>query len=116
MDHDRRIYGTMENVGKGPREYSPDQKIRDQICELLYWDPEVDASEMEVKVRNHFVFLEGKVDSRHAKKRAEQLIETVPGVFDVFNRLVIKSTLDVESDKIIARGEDGLYSSETIQR
>jgi hypothetical protein len=34
----------------------------------------------------------------------------------VFNLLVIKKNLDLDSDKIITRGDDGLFSQETIQR
>ena len=116
FDHDKRTYATISNFGKGPRQKRSDEHIHDEACELLYWHPDVDASEVEVKVKDNVVYLEGTVDSRHAKKMAGILVERIRGVFDVFNRLSIKSDLDLDSDKIITRGDEGLFSQETIQR
>lgn len=117
-DHDHRIYAGAENYyGHGPKGYiRPDESIKEEICELLFWDTEVDATDIEVKVENSNVFLNGSVDSRHGKRMAEALIEDVSGVHDVFNNLKIRPRLDIDSDKIIARGEDGLYTEETIQK
>jgi osmotically-inducible protein OsmY len=116
FDHDRRTYSTMGNFGKGPKRIRSDNQIHDEVCEILFWHPDVDASDIEVEVKDNFVYLEGKVDSRHAKKVAEKVIENVSGVFDIFNRLTIKPTLDLDSDKIISRGDEGLFTQETIQR
>jgi hypothetical protein len=55
------------------------------------------------------------VDSRHAKIRAEAVVESIPGVEDVFNLLIVKPNLDMDSDKIITRGDDGLFSQESIK-
>lgn len=116
FDHDRRMYSTMSNYGKGPRQRRSDEHIHDEVCELLYWHPDVDASDVTVKVKDNIVFLEGSVDSRHAKKMAGIIVEKVRGVFDVFNKLSVKRDLDIESDKIITRGDEGLFSQETLQR
>lgn len=115
-DHDRRNYSSMGNIGRGPKQYTSDQKIYDKVCEALFWNPDVDASEISVKVKDNFVYLDGTVDSRHAKKMAEKVIQNLPGVFDVFNRLTIKPKLDADSDKIITRGDEGFYTQESIQR
>lgn len=115
-DHDRRIFASAEDFShRGPKGYSRDGKIHDEVCESLKIDPDVDATNIEVLVRDNCVHLEGQVDSRHAKKMAEQISESIYGVVDVFNHLEIKPTLDVNSDKIIARGDDGLYSTEAIR-
>lgn len=116
FDHDKRTYSTMGNFGKGPKRTRSDNQIHDEVCEILFWHPDVDASDIEVKVKDNFVYLEGSVDSRHSKKVAEKVIENVPGVFDVFNRLTIKPMLDIDSDKLISRGDEGLFTQETIQR
>lgn len=115
-DHDRRIYAAAASYrGAGPRGYNRDERLREEVCECLKWSPDVDASEIEVHVRDNCVFLDGSVDSRHAKKIAEEIAEDIFGVSDVFNNLLIRPTLDVNSDKIITRGDDGLYSEESIK-
>lgn len=115
-DHDRRSYGAAQDFSHmGPRGYNRDQKIHDQVCEALKWHPDVDATHIMVKVRHNKVYLDGVVDSRHAKKKAEQIADEIFGVADVLNYLEISKTLDVDSDKIISRGEDGLFTSESIK-
>lgn len=115
-DHDRRTYAAAGSYrGIGPVGYNRDEKLREEVCEQLKWNPEVDASEIEVHVRDNCVFLEGSVDSRHSKKIAEKVTEDIFGIKDVFNNLIVRATLDVNSDKIITRGDDGLYSEESIK-
>lgn len=76
--------------GVGPRGYRrPDERILDDVCERLTVDPYVDASEIEVEVRDGEVSLTGTVHSRSAKRLAEDLAESAPGVRDVQNRLRI---------------------------
>lgn len=116
-DHDRRTYSSMGHFGKGPKNYQKtDSRIYEDVCEALYWDHDVDASEIEVKVENQIVCLSGRVDSRHAKKTAEKVIDGISGVKDVRNYLSIKPCLDLNTDKLITRGDDGLYSEETLER
>lgn len=114
-DHDRRNYAATDYSGLGPRGYNRDQRILNEVCEVLKWNPDVDASGIDVHVRDHCVYLDGSVDSRHAKKIAEKLAEDIFGVTDVFNNLIIKPVFDINSEKIITRGDDGLYSAETFK-
>ena len=112
-DHDYRTYSSTNFSGTGPKNYQrSDHSIYDEVCELLKWDPEVDASEIEVSVRSGVVFLKGNVDSRHAKRKAEIILDHVRGILDVQNHIYVKSQLDVNSKKTIARGDDGLFSQE----
>jgi hypothetical protein len=77
-----------EFKGRGPRGYRrSDERIREEVCDLLTDDPRIDASEVEVTVENGEVTLAGAVDSRMEKRCAEDLIEHIPGVKDVHNRL-----------------------------
>lgn len=111
-DHDRRTY-----AGIGPKGYSRnDESIKEEVCEILIWSPDVDAREIDVFVKDGIVRLEGFVDSRYSKKQSESLLEEVSGIVDIENQLIIKKKLDIDSDKIITRGDDGLYSEETIPR
>lgn len=74
--------------GRGPRGYQrSDERIREEICERLTDDPYVDASDVEVQVRDREVVLTGSVPGRDQKRRVEDLVESMSGVIDVSNQL-----------------------------
>jgi hypothetical protein len=77
-----------EHRGKGPKGYKrSDDRIREDVCDRLSDDDELDASEITVAVKDGEVTLEGSVSDRRAKQRAEDLAESVGGVRDVDNKL-----------------------------
>ena len=79
--------------GKGPKGWKlSDEHLREKVCEVLLHSHEVDASEMDVKVEEGCVYLQGNISSRGMKQVAEDLIGSIPGVEDVFTRLKIKNT------------------------
>jgi len=85
-DRDRNFSGGFR--GKGPRNYSrSDERIKEDINDCLSDDPFIDATDIEVIVTNGEVTLTGTVDHRSAKRRAEDLAESVSGVKNVENRL-----------------------------
>jgi osmotically-inducible protein OsmY len=72
--------------GRGPRGYRrSDERIREDVCDVLTDDANVDATEIEVTVKEGEVTLTGSVASRDQKRRAESLAERVSGVRDVHN-------------------------------
>ena len=74
--------------GRGPRNYQPsDERIWETLSERLMEDPHIDASEIELEVREGVVRLSGNVWSRPMKHRTEDLVAECPGVRDVDNRL-----------------------------
>ena len=74
--------------GLGPKNYQrSDDRIREEVCERLTEDDYVDASGIEVNVRDGVVMLSGSVDDRMTKRRAEDVTETVSGVKDVQNQI-----------------------------
>lgn len=76
--------------GLGPKNWQrSDERIMEQVCEMLTWHPEIDASEMEVQVENGVVFLRGHADSRRSKRLAEIVLDQVPGVRDIRNEITI---------------------------
>jgi hypothetical protein len=76
--------------GRGPRGYQrSDERIHEEVCETLTDDGSVDASDIDVRVDNGEVTLSGTVHSRDEKRRAEDVIENLPGVRDVHNSLTI---------------------------
>ncbi|MPZ34930.1 MAG: BON domain-containing protein [Rhodospirillales bacterium] len=64
-----------------------DDRIREDVCDRLMEDPHFDASAIDVRVENGDVTLNGAVDSRRARRRAEDLAERVGGVKNVYSGL-----------------------------
>jgi len=74
--------------GRGPKGYKrSDERIREDISDRLSDDPRVDASDVEVTVNESEVILAGNVPDRYAKRRAEDIADSVSGVRNVENRL-----------------------------
>jgi hypothetical protein len=94
------------NYGKGPKGYvRSDERIREDVCDRLSDDDELDASDITVAVSNGEVRLEGSVLDRQSKHRAEDLAESVSGVRDITNNLRARKGLFREiGDKL--SGED----------
>ena len=78
--------------GKGPSGYQrSDERIRENVCEALSDDDRVDASNIEVTVKNGEVTLSGLVPDRETKRLAEDCIENLSGVKDVQNNIRVMS-------------------------
>jgi hypothetical protein len=77
--------------GRGPKGYSrSDERIREEISERLMEDPDIDASEIDVQVKDGEITLSGTVDSRQTKRQVEDLCEDALGVKNVQNNLRVK--------------------------
>ena len=78
-------------AGRGPKGYRrSDERIREDVNDRLTWSPELDATDIEVRVNDGEVTLTGVVEDRRAKRLAEDLVEDVFGVQDVQNQLKIR--------------------------
>jgi osmotically-inducible protein OsmY len=78
----------QDHRGRGPKGYRRcDDRILEDVSGRLADDPRVDASEIEVGVSGGEVTLSGTVDSREARRRAEDVAERVSGVAYVQNNL-----------------------------
>jgi len=76
------------HAGKGPKGYQrTDERIREDVCVRLTDHPEIDASEVEVRVDGGEVTLSGTVEDRRVKRLAEDVTHSVSGVRDVHNQL-----------------------------
>lgn len=76
--------------GRGPEGYRrSDERIDEEICERLAANGQLDASRLRVRVDDGEVTLEGKVRDRRSKRLAEAIADTVRGVVDVHNRLML---------------------------
>lgn len=78
--------------GKGPSGYSrSDERVREDVCDRLTDDDDVDATSIEVAVKNGEVILTGTVPDKRSKRRAEDCAEQVSGVKDVQNQLRVRA-------------------------
>lgn len=81
--------------GRGPKGYKrSDDRIKEDISEEMSHNGELDATDIEIKVSNGEVTLTGFVESRQAKRMAEELSECASGVKEVHNQLRVKSQDD----------------------
>ena len=86
----QRVKGAF--TGKGPKNYvRSDERIREDVCEHLSYHPYIDASDIEVSVREGEVTLTGTVDGRMVKRAAEECCDHVRGVTDVHNHLRVRA-------------------------
>lgn len=75
-------------AGRGPRGYRrQDANIREELCESLTDNPDIEATDVDVTVEDGEVTLSGSVEDRDARWLAEDLAESVSGVRAVHNRL-----------------------------
>jgi len=86
----QRVKGAFHGVG--PKNWKrSDERIHDDVCEQLCDHPYVDASDIEVIVRDGEVTLTGTVDARLVKRAAEDAAHAVRGVVDVHNQLRVRA-------------------------
>jgi len=84
-------YGAGGFEGRGPRGYTrSDARIEEDVNEALTRDPELDASDIEVRVSSGVVELSGTVADRWARRRAYDDVEECTGVREV------RSSLEIE--------------------
>ena len=81
-----------EHFGKGPKNWTrSDERIKEDVCEALSYNPYVDASDIDLTVQNGVVHLTGWVNSREEKKEAEKCAEGILGVKDLQNELHMRN-------------------------
>jgi len=83
-----------QHYGRGPRGYRrSDERIREEANDRLMFEPDLDATDVEVRVQDGIVTLAGVVEERRDKRLAEDIVEDVPGVNDVNNELKVRHGL-----------------------
>ncbi|SPA30825.1 conserved hypothetical protein; Putative phospholipid-binding domain (BON) [Cupriavidus taiwanensis] len=80
--------GTQPWRPVGPRNYQrSDERILEDLCEQLTRSGRLDLDEVEVRVEQGVVTLEGSVPDRYQKYRIEDIADEVFGVRDLVNHL-----------------------------
>lgn len=100
-----------EFIGKGPKGYSrADALIQEDVSQRLSHGY-LDASEIEVSVKNGEVTLTGTVNSKHDRRLAEDLVEDCFGVKEVDNRLKVPRSRTSLTDEYKTAGKDSREDS-----
>ncbi|MDB5469256.1 MAG: hypothetical protein JWR84_816 [Caulobacter sp.] len=99
--------------GRGPADYKrSDDRIREDVNDRLTEDAHIDASGIQVAVKDGEVTLSGTVDSRFAKRHAEDLTDRISGARHVQNNLRVSEGGTTRSDPAptptTARGSSSL--------
>lgn len=88
----RRMDHREDHRGRGPSNYErSNERLLEDACERLTHDPRVDATNINVTCADNEVTLDGTVNSRSAKRRAEDVVHDITGVKHVQNNLRIES-------------------------
>jgi hypothetical protein len=108
--------GEQSFRGRGPRGYRrSDERIREDVCDRLTEDHDIDAGDIDVKVEAGEVTLEGTVDERRRKWLAEEIASRCSGVVDVHNHLrVVRPAMERRDEQSMPRN-GGRGQSQTAQ-
>lgn len=91
LDHPDRGEGERHSYrGIGPTSYRrSDARVLEDVHERLCDDDRLDASDIEVRCEDGVITLEGTVEDRRMKHRAEDLADSVRGVDRIDNRIQV---------------------------
>lgn len=96
------------HAGRGPRGYQrSDERIKEDICERMSQHGQLDASDIEVRVVNAEVTIEGSVNDRQAKRLAEDIAEAVIGVREVHNQVRVTQGMHGQQGQAGQQGSQG---------
>lgn len=96
----------MDHRGRGPGNYTrSDERILEDACDNLTDDWRVDARNIQVTVKDGEVTLDGTVEDRGAKRRAEDCVDEISGVKHVQNNLRVQEMTGEETGSSSARRE-----------
>jgi osmotically-inducible protein OsmY len=91
-DEDAARRRKMDHRGNGPSGYTrSDERVLEDACDRLTEDWDLDARNIQVTVSGGEVTLDGTVDNRGAKRRAEDIVHDVSGVGHVQNNLRVQN-------------------------
>ena len=91
--------------GRGPQGYQrSDARIEEDVCEHLTHHGMLDATGIQVQVEHGEVTLTGTVESRQAKRMAEDILDGISGVRDIHNQLRVQRDQG-HQNPIMAQGQ-----------
>lgn len=83
-----------EHYGKGPKNYRrSDERIKEDASDALERNALIDASEIELDVKDGVITLRGHVEDRRTKRLSEDVVGGIYGVKDVRNDLTVDQSI-----------------------
>jgi hypothetical protein len=80
---------------RGPKGYErSDERLKEDISERMYASEQYDCSDVSVEVTRGKVTLDGSVNDRYSKYMIEEMVDAIPGVKEVDNRLRVNRGSD----------------------
>jgi osmotically-inducible protein OsmY len=67
-----------------------DDRINEEVCQLLTESPAIDAGDIEVTVKDGTLTLSGTVADLEDKRLSEELVRQTPGVRNIQNQLRVR--------------------------
>ena len=93
---ENEIEVNFPNAFEGPK----DSEIKNNIEDLLSWNSSIDASKIDVFVKDGIVNLKGSVDAYWKKLEAEKTAARINGVVNMKNKIVVVPSQDREDREI----------------
>lgn len=88
----RKLDSQEDHRGRGPSNYvRSNERLLEDACERLTRDHRIDASKIDVTCADNEITLTGTVESRAAKRRAEDIVDDISGVKHVQNNLRVEA-------------------------
>ena len=98
--HGVKVIASDIEIKVGPLGSKTDTQIAEAVKDALRWNSAVDEDQIEVKVDNGWVYLDGKAEWQYQKLSIQNSVERLSGVKGVTNNIVIKkSVIDVKEIK-----------------
>lgn len=118
-DRNDRSYGGRDSrssetsfSGRGPKGFKrSDERIKEEVCEMLTRDHSINAEDIDVEVSEGEVTLTGSVPDRRMKHLAEDCVERALGVKDVINNIRVKRESSTSFDTDSESSKDERTSS-----
>lgn len=94
-----------------------EEETKKDIIDQLYWDPEVDATHVNVDLERGSIILTGRVDSYSARQSAWRDAWLVSNGYDIDNRLMIEYPEDIRilsDERLMEFVKSALYFNPAI--
>ena len=102
-----KIPGRGRYSGRGPKGYvRSDVAIEEDVHVVLTQSPDIDGSDIRVEIDGGEVTLYGTVPDRDMKRAAEDAVEAVRGVREVFNQLRVAAGVEGPGREIPIQGRE----------
>ena len=88
-------------VGTQSSEAPPDEEIRENVANIIYWDSDLKDADIAVFVVEGWLTLRGTVDAYWKKQRAQETASMLTGVRGITNELAVVPSRTYE-DRLIA--------------